>query len=254
MITSDIRSFSKKYNLSLIISLSLLILMPIQKGWSPATYRAVCLDALKLMPSSLRGIFLLHQQKLLQGLQHQSPQTAQINHLINRQTDKIVSMIDGKEKFAQICFQFGNLCRLASDMNNPLFMDSQDPEENLYYDNFIILTEKNLQNFVLTFDGYESNLLEKNKLNNYIKNTLEQSEELYPYFRQFMLLNGHPLEVSAFTPRSIPFALASICYCRSVGTTANLWLYTWKRAHGDLTETPFYSKKKYQDEQPALLK
>jgi len=244
MTNSDIRSLTKKYAFGFIISLPLLILLPVQKGWSPPTYRAICLDALKLMPPSLRNIFQIHQQKLLQGLQLKPPQSDQMSHLITRQVNRIVSMINRKEKFAIICFQFGHLCRLASDINNPLFIASQDPEENLYYNNFIILTERNLQNFVLTFDGYESNLLQKNRLNQFIKITLAQTEELYPYFRQFMLLNGHPLEVSTLTPRSIPFALSSLCYCRSVGTTANLWLHSWKRANGDLTETPFYSNKK----------
>lgn len=229
--------------LLIIFLLPLFLLSPDKQGWTPDIYRSICLQATKLMPASLRGIMHIHQQELLTGAQQSFSEPSRIPLLIEKNANQIISMIKEQKKFSQICQHFGHLCLLASDINNPLYINEADPEEYLYHDNFLYLTNNNLHYFVLTFDGYEHNLLEHNRLKEFLKNTQAQSEELYPYFRKFMLADGYPIEVSAFNQRSIPFALASLCYCRSVGTTANLWLYCWKRANGDLSDTPFLNKK-----------
>ena len=232
-------------NYLLIIFIILLFLfIPNKRGWTPNIYHSICLNATKLMPASLRGIMHIHKQEMLRGTQQSSLEPSKITQRIEKEANHIISMIKEQRKFSQICQHFGHLCLLASDLNNPLYISENDPAEHLYRDNFLHLTNLNLHYFVLTFDGYKHSLLDQNKLKEYINNTRAQSEELYPYFHQFMLINGYPLEASAFDERSIPFALASLCYCRSIETTANLWLYCWKRANGDLSETPFLSDKK----------
>ena len=50
---------------------------------------------------------------------------------------------------------------------------------------------------------------------------------------------GDPPAESAFDERSVPFAIGSLAYSRSVTDIVRVWLTAWAEAHGDLGYTPY---------------
>jgi len=50
---------------------------------------------------------------------------------------------------------------------------------------------------------------------------------------------GDPPSPAAFDDRSIPFAIGSLCYSRSVNDVVRVWLRVWQDAGGDVEYTPY---------------
>jgi hypothetical protein len=51
--------------------------------------------------------------------------------------------------------------------------------------------------------------------------------------------DGGPVRAIDFDDRSVPFAIASLCYSHSVTDTAQVWIRVWQRVNGDLAGTPY---------------
>ena len=53
-------------------------------------------------------------------------------------------------------------------------------------------------------------------------------------------VEAHPRSApSAFDDRSVPFAIGSLSYSRTVTYIVRAWLAAWDGAHGDLGRTPY---------------
>ena len=46
-----------------------------------------------------------------------------------------------------------------------------------------------------------------------------------------------------FDDRGPVFGIAQLSFVNAVSATANIWLYVWKEARGDISDTPFLEKK-----------
>ena len=50
---------------------------------------------------------------------------------------------------------------------------------------------------------------------------------------------GDPPNPIFFDDRSVPFAVGSLAYSRTVTDIVRFWLDAWNRAHGDIGRTPY---------------
>ena len=50
---------------------------------------------------------------------------------------------------------------------------------------------------------------------------------------------GNPPAAAAFDDRSVPFAVASLSYSRTVTRVVRVWIRAWRDASGDVSRTPY---------------
>ena len=93
--------------------------------------------------------------------------------------------------------------------------------------------------FPLVFYGHENDALAREDYRGYAVEVIERSRQsdrqlAYAYER----FEAHE-HAAAFDDRSVPFAVGSLSYSRSVNDVVRVWLTVWENAPGDMGRTPY---------------
>jgi len=234
----------------------LTILIPVSSyAWTSRTYQIIVVQSTKLMPASFQRIMKTHKEEILRGSLepdqqgetfHRYDLATRSGYLLDRVlelTKAIPEKIRSHQSFKEIAEDYGRLSHYMSDLNDPLLLKDADPREPQYRNDFAIYAEKNIRNFPWIFDGHEDPLLTKNDLREYTYQTADRASGKYLRLGEAYFPNGRLVSSDTFDPRSLPFGIASLSYSHSITNTVQVWFYTWKQAHGDITYTPLYKSK-----------
>ncbi|HSE40306.1 MAG TPA: hypothetical protein VLH08_06025 [Acidobacteriota bacterium] len=225
-------------------------------AWTSKTYQLIVVKSTQLMPTSFKNIMMKHQEEILAACLRpddlpESEHTYNIathsgylkDQLLNLSA-KVPKDIYNHVPFTKVAEDFGRMSHYIADLNNPLILSDQDSRETQYRSDFAIYLEKNIELFPWIFDGHEPELLKESSAENYLQKIAMNAVERYGLIGDSYFPNGTLVSSDTFDPRSLPFGIASLSYSRSISHTVQFWFYTWKKARGDTTWTPFFSKGK----------
>lgn len=213
-------------------------------SWTAKTRIQMVDDAVKLMPRSLRTLLGTHRQALLRGALSPMATEGGPDHapaaLPGRaveMSDRLVEAVDGLEPFAEIAGRFGALAHVVADAGFPPLAAGESGAG--HYDHFAGFVEDRLQRFPLVFYGHGNFREQPLDRQAYIRQVLargvENDRRIVPIYDKA----GDPPSPAFFDDRSVPFAVGSLSYSRSVNDIVRIWLDAWNRAHGDLGRTPY---------------
>ncbi len=245
----------------------LILLLPFfyqteSEAWTSKTYQIFVVKSTRLMPASFGNIMLRHQEEILSACLRpddlpESQHTYNINtrtgYLIDRLSQlsaKVAKDIYNHVPFKTVSADFGKMAHYIADLNDPLLLSDSDPRESQYRTDFAIYLEKNIDLIPWIFDGHEPSLLNQPSEQEYLHQIAVDAVQKYSLIGDSYFPNGVLVSSGTFDPKSLPFGIASLTYSRSISHTVQFWFYTWKKAHGDTTWTPFHSKGKKKKEQP----
>jgi hypothetical protein len=207
------------------------------------------------MPASFQRIMRRHKEEILRGCLkpdengedahrydlHQ--RSGYLQQRILELSTAIPEKITSHRPFREIAEDFGRLAHYMSDLNDPLLLKEDDPREPRYRIDFAIYAEKNIDKYPWVFEGHEHLLLNEGRLQDYIQEVAIHASSKYARLGEAYFPNGEMVSSDTFDPRSLPFGIASLSYSHSISRTVQIWFYTWKQSHGDITYTPLYKKK-----------
>jgi len=226
-------------------------------AWSGPMDSRVIREAVRLMPLSLRGILENHVADLTAGAREASGEENDPLHRLDpAQTGAsaaqrleemavvAVRMIDNHRPFADVSHQLGAMAHVIGDLNNPLQVSSADPREGRYAVDYAEYVESNLDRFPLVFYGWKEPSLDEAPagVRQFASRIAGRSRPYYRHISRAYAQDNPTPVASRFDVRSLPFGIGSLSYSHSVTDTAKVWLYVWKRAHGDLKGTPYLAR------------
>jgi len=215
-------------------------------AFTPESRSSITLNAIKLMPPSLRVQLERHKKECLRGTLDPLSNDGEAAHYggndgtfltekIFEQIDTIVRMIDGHEPFKSVVYEMGLLSHYVTDLNFPLSPIGDGRE---YYNELAKFCTAKENKIRTVFYGFSDPFLAQKDIARFSENALKRSRSNIPYLKD-SFMRAHNGSDSEFDDRSILFGVASLSYSHAVTDVAKIWLYVWNEARGDLTGTPF---------------
>ncbi len=244
---------------ALLPALLLILFSSLSPAWTSRTYQMVVVKSTKLMPVSFQRIMRKHREEILRGSLKPDDRGEEFHRYnlesrdgflkdqISTLTKSIPEKMAAHRPFREVAEDFGRLSHYIADLNDPLLLEDQDPRESKYRIDFAVYAEKNMEKFPWVFDGHEAPMLSDGNLNEYLYQIASSTARKYPRLGEAYFPNGQLVSSDTFDARSLPFGIASLSYSHSITHTVQVWFYTWKQGHGDITHTPLYKSGKDQE-------
>ena len=232
----------------LLVSLLLLATLEPARAWTAPTRMRMVDEAVRLMPPSLR-VALEHQREPLMrgalepmtaedGPSHRPPwQGGQLDREIVARMNALALASAEMKSFREVARRFGELAHFVADASFPPGA-AGEPGEARYHD-FAKYCESRLDRIPLVFWGHDDPDLVADGPQGFATDVMGQARREDRELSRAYSLAGDPPDPAAFDDRSVPFAIASLSYTRSVTHIVRAWLTAWGQASGDLKETPY---------------
>ena len=130
-----------------------------------------------------------------------------------------------------------NLARISS--NGLLFGEDR-------YQHFAEVCEDRRGRCPLVFYGHDNEALAGQDYQGYALEVIERSRKSDRQLAYAYEKRAEHAHASDFDDRSVPFAVGSLSYSRSVNDVVRVWLTVWENAHGDMGRTPYRNASKTQ--------
>ncbi|NLI46196.1 MAG: hypothetical protein GX414_03735 [Acidobacteria bacterium] len=212
---------------------------PVEPGPPPD---AVVISARKLMPPALRDIMERRQHVLLAAFRSTAP-AADLPGARAELVNELTAMdrrLAGTPLFDEVVAGFGAIARRVCD-HNTMGKFAESAEEHAYFTDFHNFVDCKHHRFVAVFNDYSPLLFVDDRSDLYLEAMAQRNRN---YAHRIAALYREGGSSRTFDDRSPAFGLASLHFSHTITDIANLWLYCWRRANGDLTGTPFYSYSK----------
>lgn len=229
-------------------------------AWTSATDERVVREALRLMPSSLKGILQNHLDTLVAGAREAAGEEPSALHgfdagqknpsavsRLEELVPKAVAAIDQHKPFADVARLLGRIAHYAGDLNNPLQVSGDDPAEDRYAARYTVYVEEHLPRYPLVFYGWDDPALDAAKnaregVRAFAESSAQQARPSYGAIRTAYDPASKVPMARRFDERSLPFGVGSLGWSHTVTDTARLWRFVWKHARGDMRGTPYPEK------------
>jgi len=220
-------------------------------AWAPETRVRMADEAIRFMPPTLRLALEKHRTELLRGVlspmktedtpEHSAKDGGTLDLSVQAEAAKLLAMLRAQTPFSQIAEQFGVLAHYVFDAGFPPGVSDEGDER---YHHFAEFCEQRRERFPLVFYGHENEALAREDYRGYALEVIERSRQsdhqlAYAYERFAEHEHG-----SAFDDRSVPFAVGSLSYSRSINDVVRVWLTVWEAAPGDMGRTPYRTPSK----------
>jgi hypothetical protein len=217
-------------------------------AWSPRTRLRMTREAIQMMPRSLRALLDRHADEVARGAlepltseggpEHRPPwQGGTLPEAVAARSAAVTEAVDSHERFSEIALRLGELAHFVADAGFPPLAGGDGDDAR--YAHFSALVESHLEKIPLVFYGHGDPLLERGDTSGFVVAMLEEAREEDAELARAYAEAGPTPHPSAFDDRSVPFAIASLAYSRTVTRIVNVWVDAWLRAHGDLGRTPY---------------
>ncbi len=224
--------------------LSALVAVSPALTWTAPTRMRMVDDAVKLMPRSLRALLQAHRKSVLRGALEPLTEEGKAGHLpadlpeqAAELSDRLVAAIDGHQPVGRIAERFGRLAHTVADAGYPPLAAGKAGAG--HYRHFGDFVENRLDKFPLVFYGHQDPDATAFRPADRIRSILRRCREDDTRLETVYAQAGNPPDPAFFDDRSIPFAVGSLSYSRSVTDIVRFWLNAWSRAHGDMGRTPY---------------
>ena len=213
-------------------------------SWTAETRIRMVDDAVKLMPRSLRNLLGTHREALLRGALEPMATEGGPDHAPGvlpertvQASDELVQAVDSLQPFRTIAARFGALAHIVADAGFPPLAAGESGAG--HYTHFAQFAEQRIDRFPLVFYGHGNFREQPLDRAGYIRQVVVRSVENDVKIAAVYHRAGDPPSPAFFDDRSVPFAIGSLSYSRTVNDIVRIWLDAWNRAHGDLGRTPY---------------
>ena len=205
-------------------------------------------EAVRLMPASLRIALQTHRKSLMRGMLtplteenapgHRPPWSeGALDESIRRQVLALAESLQHPTPFAEIAERFGTLAHFVADAGFPPGAGGDDGSGR--YAHFESFCESRLERFPLVFYGHADPNLERLDYQAWAMSVMSRARsDDRELARVYAGRDEHP-DPPLFDDRSVPFAVGSLAYSRSVTDIVRIWLTAWREADGDVGRTPY---------------
>lgn len=232
---------------ALVVPLLLLAAATPARAWDPATRLQIVDEAIRFMPPSLRLALEHHRDAVRRGALE--PMTAEdapthappgaggtLDASTARASSDLVAAVREPASFEVIARRFGALAHYVSDA---AFPPGASPESGVRYAHFAKFAASRQPKFPLVFLGHDDPDLDRDDVAAFSRRIAAEAAGDDVALARAYAAAGDPPDPSAFDDRSVPFAIASLAWSRSVNYVVRSWLHAWSEAGGDLGATPY---------------
>lgn len=220
-------------------------------AWAPETRIRMVRDALNMMPRSLRSVLGGHEKSIMRGALTPLTEEGTPPHLppalqgtlpdeISRRSAALVAAVDEREPFSEIAERFGALSHFVADAGYP--PSGGGAEGAIRYDHFAGFVNSRLEKIPFVFYGHDRGALQEDEIREFALGIIERAARQDSELARSYGPDGADGTPGAFDDRSVPFAIASLAYSRTVTDIVRAWLSAWERARGDLGRTPYLDR------------
>jgi hypothetical protein len=207
-------------------------------------------DAISLMPASLRLALEARREAVRKGAvapggeeddpSHvPSSRGGQLERSVAERAAALRASIEKPDSFKRVAWGFGALAHFVADAGFPPVSAGGDgvprPAE------FANFCESRRERIPLVFYGHDDADLAGGDYAAFAGRVIEDAGKLYPSLARAYREAGNPPNPAAFDDRSVPFAVASLSYSRTVTDIVRVWLEVWRGSRGDTANTPYLS-------------
>jgi hypothetical protein len=217
-------------------------------AWTAATRVVMIDDAVKLMPPSLRTVLERRKNDLRRGMLepmtledspgHRPPwDGGTLATSVDAAARDLVSGAETRVSFHDVARRFGVLAHFVADAGFPPGASGAAGASR--YAHFAAFCEARRTRFPLVFYGHDNDALSKNDFKSFTAAILDRARAEDANLARAYAEAPSWNDPAAFDDRSVPFAIASLSYSRSVTDIVQAWLAAWRNCHGDLAGTPY---------------
>ena len=209
-------------------------------------------EAVRLMPESLRRVLETHREDLLRGMLE--PMTAEngpehrppwfdgaLDDQVAVRASALVQSVGETAPFTQVARNFGELAHFVADSGFP--PGASGAAGVARYADFAAFCESRRERIPVVFYGHDDPDLDRHDFDAFALRVLAQARAEDVDLARAYEAAGHTPSSLAFDDRSVPFAVASLAYSRSITDIVRAWLTAWSEADGDLGRTPYRKPK-----------
>jgi ribosome modulation factor len=192
----------------------------------------------KLMPASLRQILERRESWLIRGFREPArpADLAGSRRELEAALAEQRLLLAGFPLFDDVVANFGRIARAVCELN-ALRRYCPDDQAAAWLDDYEPYTERKGALFVPVFYDYSPVLFTERNLTAYVE-TMEARNRAYAERVLDVYRRGGTSRT--FDDRSPAFGLAALHYSHTITDIANVWLYGWREANGDLGGVPFF--------------
>ena len=221
-------------------------------AWTAATRVVMIDDAVKLMPPSLRKVLEKRRNDLRRGMLEPMTQEDALAHRppwddgtldasVDAAARDLVSGATTRVSFHDVARRFGVLAHFVADAGFP--PAAAGPAGATRYAHFAALCQTRRPRFPLVFYGHGNDALARDDFKGFTLQILERARTEDANLARAYAEAPNWSDAASFDDRSVPFAIASLSYSRTVTDIVQAWLAAWRDCHGDLGGTPYQAAK-----------
>ena len=218
-------------------------------AWPPETRVRMVDEAVRFMPASLRTALESHREELLGGMLspmvhedgagHRPPWSGgTLDATVGKESHALQAMLAKQTAFDEISRAFGSVAHYVVDAGFPPGATRIDGAKR--YEHFAAFCEDRRERFPLVFYGHADAALESNDFRGFALQEMQRASEDDSRLARVYAAAGNPHDPAAFDDRSVPFAVGSLAYSRSITNIVRIWLSIWNGAGGDMGKTPYW--------------
>lgn len=217
-------------------------------GWTAATRVGMVDDAIKLMPPTLRAVLDKRREDVLRGMltpmtgedapAHRPPwDGGTLPASVDTAAHGLIAAVDGHVSFREVARRFGALAHYVADAGFP--PGAAGAPGAARYAHFAAFCQTRRARFPLVFYGHDNQALAHADFKAFTVGLLERARAEDANLARAYAAAPSWDDPPSFDDRSVPFAIASLSYSRSVTDIVQAWLAAWRQCHGDLGGTPY---------------
>lgn len=217
-------------------------------AWAPGTRIRMVEDAVRLMPASLRIAFERQRETLLRGAlapmtdedgpAHRPPWAGgSLDLTLAHEAEALEQALARPDSFAALARRFGLLAHYVADAGFPPTAGGDGDAAR--YAHFAGFCDSRRERFPIVFYGHDDPALGRGDWRAFALRVLGDGRRDDAELARAYAAAGDLPDPAAFDDRSVPFAVGSLAYSRTITDIVRAWLSAWERAGGDLGRTPY---------------
>jgi hypothetical protein len=217
------------------------------RGWAPETRMAMVDEAVRFMPDGLRLALGNHRDALMRGMLEPMTEEDGPAHRptsgggllatsVADEAEALVAALGQPVDFATVARRFGRLAHFIADAGFPPGAGGAAGAER--YGHFASFCDSRRGRFPLVFHGGTGPELRGGDWAAFASRLLEQAAARDSDLATAYRAAGSPPDPAAFDDRSVPFAIGSLSWSRTINDIAGAWLTAWSRGGGDMSRRP----------------
>jgi hypothetical protein len=217
-------------------------------AWAPETRVRMVDEAVRLMPAGLRLALEHHREAILRGLltpmthedgpEHLPPWgQGSLDVAIESAAQSLTAVLSQPAPFDAIAEEFGRLAHYVADAAFPPGVSRSDGARR--YAHFAEFCESRRGRFPFVFDRHDDPAVSQRAYRRFALELMEAASGDDRELARAYAAAGEPPDPAAFDDRSVPFAVGSLAYSRSITRIVRVWLGVWGQAGGDVARTPY---------------